>query len=58
MEKDEKEKAPKNNESPETSESLKTESTKVNPEQKGYNEHNPSQNSGAFTPDSKTADDK
>ena len=41
---------------PETAESLKKESTKSNPEQKGYNEHNPSQSSGAFTPDSKTAE--
>ena len=58
MEKSEKEKAPKNNESAETHESLKTESTKDEPEHKGYNEHTPSQKSGAFTPDSKTADKK
>lgn len=37
----------------ESSESLKKESIKKNPEQKGYNEHNPPHKAGAFTPDSK-----
>ena len=46
----------KNAEPLDTHESLKTESTKDNPEQKGYNEHNQSQTGGSFTPDSKSGD--
>lgn len=48
-----------NNQNPkplDTHESLKTESTKENPEQKGYNEQNQSQKGGSFTPDSKSGD--
>ena len=51
-------KASENEKHQESHKTLKTESTKDNPEQKGYNEHNPSQKQGAFTPDSKTGNRK